>query len=167
MRVEFDVFGDTQINRDILRVGSRGENPRPAFYTMSKYFYLMEREQFATEGGFASGSWPDLQDATKASKRSSSNATVRANADNILRGTDTLMKSLTRPNARFSIRRIRKDELFLGTRDPKTKHHQHGAPGANVPQRRPVEFRRKDKIAWIKMLQQWVIRGELPRVPAL
>lgn len=161
IRLELDVFGDKQVARDILRVGRRGQDLRPAFNVMAKYFYAIEKKQFASQGGFASGGWPDLKDATKKRKA------AKNQSPQILRADDVLMKSLTRRNAKFSKHTIRVDEMELGTTDPVAVHHQHGAPRAGVPQRRPIEFRPQDRIAWVKQMQEFVITGNIPSVPAL
>lgn len=161
MRIEFDIFGDKQVKRDILRIGARAGNLKPLFFVMAKYFYAIERKQFDSQGGFASGGWDALKDATIRRKAKKNQSTE------ILRADDVLMKSLTRPNARFSKRTIREGEMFLGTTDPVAVHHQHGAPNANVPQRRPVEFRKQDRVAWVKMLQQYIITRNLPTLPSV
>lgn len=157
MRIEVIPFGDEQVSRDILRVGIRASDMKPLWPVLSKYFYSMEEKQFASEGAFASGGWDPLKDTTIARKGS----------DEILKDSDTLYKSLTRPNARFSKRTNRKGEFFRGSSDPVGVHHQFGAPRANVPMRKPVEFRDRDKVAWVKMVQRFVITGELPAVPSV
>ena len=161
MRIEFDVFGDKQVVRNMFRIAYRGQDLRPAFIVMSKYFYALEKKQFETQGKFASGGWLDLKQATKDRKA------AKNQRPEILRADDVLMKSLTRANARFSKRTIRRGEMFLGTSDPVAVHHQHGAPRAGVPQRRVIEFRKIDRIAWVKHLQSFILTGDITGVGAM
>lgn len=157
MRIEVIPFGDTQVSRTIMRVGLRGKNLRLLWPVLAKYFYSMEEKQFASEGAFGGNKWPALKDATVARKGS----------DEILKDTDTLYESLTRSNAKFSKRTDRAGEFFRGSSDPIGVHHQFGAPRANVPMRKPVQFRDRDKVAWVKMVQRFVITGQLPGVPSI
>jgi len=156
VQIEFEIFGDRLIKRRILRVGLRGRNMAPAFFVMSKYFYAMEKRLFETEGASGLGQkWGALKEETSKAKARMS---LRPE---ILRATDVLRKSLTQPNAKFSRRKITFGEMFVGTTDPKAKHHYWGAPRANVPMRRPVVFREVDKVMWVKMAQEYLITGEI------
>lgn len=167
MRIEFEAFGDKIVSRNIMRIGQRSVNMVPVFMPMSKFFYALEKQLFATAGASGEMPWQDTKDETKQRKARSADATERSNADKILRAKDVLMKSLTRPNAKFSRRRFRPHEMFLGTTDPKAVHHYYGAPAAHLPMRRPIVFRNIDKVAWVKMAQEFLITGKVPAVPVM
>lgn len=158
MRVEFEAFGHKQVARNIMRVSYRGQNLRPVFIVMSKYFYAMEKALFESEGASGGERWPDLAAST---------VRRRGTSHPILRVEDVLLKSLTRPNARFSMRQIKGDSMKLGTTDPKAVHHYFGAPRANVPKRRPIVFREVDKVQWVKLMQNFIITGNVPAVPGV
>lgn len=161
LHIEVTAFGDEQVARDLLRIGDRGVNLRPLWPLLAKYFYAMERAQFATEGAFSGHPWERLKDATIRRKR------AKNQDKGILRATDTLYKSLTRQTARYASRTNSAGTFFRGSTHPVGVHHQHGAPRAGVPMRKPVDFRERDKLAWVKMIQRFVITGEMPTVPGL
>lgn len=159
-KFELDVFGDVQFSREILRMGQRGHNMVPAFGPIADDFLKIERRQFDTQGGYASGGWKPLAASTLAEKR-------RNGFDlRILHRTLAMRNSLTKRGAAGSIRRMSADELVMGTNVRSAKGfpypaaHQHGA---GVPRRRPIELTEPDKKRWVKWLQQWLITGERPR----
>lgn len=155
-RIDFDAFGDKPVSRSMFRMGKKVTDLRPVFLIMSRYFYAMEKALFASEGASGGSPWEDLKDATRKRKAQLGQRPEK------LRAEDVLMRSLTRSNARYSRRTMRTEELFLGTSDPKAIHHYFGAPAAGVPERRPIVFREVDKVAWVKMLQRYIITGESP-----
>lgn len=165
MKIEFEAFGDKIISRDIFRVGERATNMVPVFVPMSKFFYAMEKALFASAGASGGSPWPDIKEKTKQRKAASKDPKERANANKILRAKNVLMNSLTRPNAKYSRRQLRPHEMFLGTTDPKAVHHYYGTE--DMPARPPVVFREVDKVQWIKMAQQFLITGEVPKVAML
>lgn len=152
MRLEIDVNGDVQFARELLRFRDRADDMRPAFREIADDFLEEERSQFMTEGRHASGGWQPLNAAYRARKIG------QGHDPRILHRTLRLRRSLTMSTA-DSIREISRDEMFVGTRVPYAVHHQHGAPRANVPRRRPVELTRATRVRWIKILQRHLVEG--------
>jgi phage gpG-like protein len=151
MRLELEVYGDVQLARELLRFRDRGMDMTPAFVKVADDFLEIGRQQFGSQGG-RSGGWAPLQPAYLARK-------IRDGYDpRILHRTLRLRRSLTMSTA-DSIRRITPEEMFVGSRVPYGVHHQHGAPRANLPRRRPIELSNADRVRWIKILQRYLIEG--------
>lgn len=152
MRLELDITGDKQILRDLLRWGENARDMRPAFRDLADDFLDIERKQFESQGGYGSGGWKPLKPDYLARK-------VAAGFDSrILHRTLRLRRSLTMSTG-DSVRVITADEMRVGTRVPYAVHHQHGAPRANLPRRRPVELPNADRERWVKILQRHLVEG--------
>lgn len=154
VRLNLDVFGDQQISRELLRFAKRGTDMSPAFKIIADDFLDIEKRQFTSAGRYGSGGWRPLAPSTVAYK-------ARRGLDpRILHATLRLRKSLTQRSGPDVIRKISNDEMFVGTRVKYARHHQHGAPRANLPQRRPVELPDRDRKNWMKILQRFLVEGE-------
>lgn len=157
VRITLDVFGDTQFDRTLLRIGERAEDMGPAFNDLADDFLLIEERQFQTEGGFASGGWKELAAAT-IERKAALDLDPR-----ILHATLRMRESLTERTDPDHVRRIDSDEFVVGTKVksekgyPYPRAHQRGK---GVPRRRPVELRDQDRRAWVKALQSYVMTGD-------
>jgi phage gpG-like protein len=161
MRLELSLAGDTQLNRELLRFSDRVVHARPLFELMGDELLRIEREQFYTEGKYASGGWAPLAEATISAKGDSS----------ILFDTGDLMQSLTERGGDNIL--IAEDTWFLfGTSDPKAAFHQRGtgeleghdqaAEGAKgMPRRRPLELTEHDRRMAVKAAQRFFLTNEL------
>lgn len=155
MRIVFEVAGDKQINREILRVGEHAGDARPAFSAIADYIMAETAEQFATAGGHASGGWKPLKPATILEKQ-------RLHQDNgILRRSLALEHSLTLRGDPNQILDVGRDELVFGSRLPYAGAHQNPRPGSRLPQRRPVELTSEARNRIVKVLQRWIMTGEV------
>jgi hypothetical protein len=157
VRIIFEVAGDVQLNRDILRVGARARDMSPAFGRVADLWIEETAVQFATEGRHASGGWKPLKQTTVDAKR---RAGLRPE---ILRAHDALMRSLTSPTQTDPnmVLTIKPDELDYGSKLPYAEVHQNPKPGNPLPRRRPVEFTEKTRRDTIKILQRFLITGEV------
>lgn len=150
MRLEIEVYGDKQLSRELLRFAGNARDMRPAFREIADDFLENERRQFETQGRYASGGWKPLSPAYLRRK-------VAAGHDpRILHRTLRLRRSLTMSTA-DSIRDLRADEMFVGSRVGYGAVHQKG--GGHVPRRRPVEVPNARRSVWIKILQRHLIDG--------
>ena len=154
MRVLFEVAGDVQLNRDIVRVGQRAQDMTPAFEQVAELWIGETAVQFVTEGRHASGGWKPLKQATIDAKRRDG---LRPE---ILRAHDALYRSLTSPTQTDPnmVLKITPGELDYGSKLDYVKYHQRGT--RNMPQRRPVEFTEKTRRDTIKILQRYLLTGE-------
>ncbi len=153
MRVIFEVAGDVQLNRDILRVGDRARDMSEAFGAVAELWISETAEQFATEGRHASSGWRPLAQSTIDEKRKQS---LRPE---ILRAHDDLLRSLTSRGDSNMVLTITPGELDYGSKLPYAEFHQRGT--RKMPQRRPVEFTESARRNTIKILQRYLITGEL------
>lgn len=151
VRLDLEVYGDTQFSRELLRFRDRGRDMTPAFQKVADDFLDIGREQFGSQGG-RSGGWKPLTPRYLARKA------AQGYDPRILHRTLRLRKSLTMETA-DTIRRITPDEMFVGSRVPYGIHHQHGAPAANLSRRRPIELSNADRVRWIKILQRYLVEG--------
>ena len=152
MRFVFEVAGDVQVNRELIGLSARGRDMSPAFDVILDLWIEETTEQFASEGGHASGGWKQLQPVTIARKRR------EGLRPEILRATDRMMQSLTRRGDSDMIATVSPSELDYGSSVPYTRFHQTGT--RKMPQRRPVEFTEPTRRATLKILQRFLVTGE-------
>lgn len=155
MRFEFDVAGDRQVSRRLLRIGSYAGDARPVFSSIADLIFAENEKQFASEGAHASGGWQPLAAATLESKR-------RAGLDpRILHATLALERSLTVRGDANQLLRIRRDELRLASTLPYGGAHQNPKAGSRLPRRRPVELTEAARRTIIKKLQRYLLTGKI------
>jgi hypothetical protein len=166
VQVSLTTFGDEQFVRDLLRFGERAGDMRPAFEAIADDFYEIEKQQFASEGGFASAGWPGLSENYARWKAK------HYPGKPILQRSGTLMESLTNPFASGAVKEITRDTLRLGTDVTSDKGFPypaaHQRPLQGQKQRRPIELREADRRRWVKILQRHIVSNEIgPEASAL
>jgi len=155
MQVFLSVNGDVQLNRQLLRVGENAADLKPAFEVISRLWIGETKLQFASQGAHASGGWKPLNPATVLAKRR------KHLRPEILQATKRLMFSLTYKGSSDMVLNIGADQLEYGSKVPYVGAHQNPRPGSRLPQRRPVEFTETARKETVKVLQKWVMTGEL------
>lgn len=156
MRISFEVAGEKQIERELLRTGAYASNAEPAFKVIGELLMRETGEQFATEGRHGSGGWAPLKPATVLFKQR------HGFRPQILQRTGSLLDSLTVHGDANLIFETGPQHLLYGTRLPYAEAHQRPKPGSPLPRRRPLEFTETARRAAVKILQRWIITGELP-----
>lgn len=152
MRLAFEVFGEEQLSRDLLRFSAHVGNAQPAFHKIADDMRLVEAEQFGTEGGHGSGGWKELAESTLRAKLS-------AGLDpDILQATHKLMESLTGTGGDH-IEEISDEHLLFGSSVDYGKYHQKGT--SRMPARKPVDFRENERRDFIRTLQRYFMEGTL------
>lgn len=153
MKLVIDSLGDQVVARKLLAIADRAVDVEPAMRSISDQIMLSERKQFDSQGGYGSGGWEPLAPSTVRTK-------ARRGLDpRILRATGDLAESLTnRGGANLSI--PRHDGLDFGSTVPYARFHQQGN---GVPVRKPAQFPERDRRAWAKTLQRFVIEGDTGR----
>jgi hypothetical protein len=158
VKLSLTTFGDEQFARDLLRFGERAGDLRPAFEAISDDFYEIEKQQFASEGGFASAGWPALSENYARWKAK------HFPGKPILQRSGALMESLTNPFASGAVHEIDRDTLRLGTDvrsdDGFPYPAAHQRPLQGQERRRPIELREVDRRRWVKIIQQHIVSRE-------
>jgi len=148
VRVEFEMLGEKQFSRELLRVGSRAVDARPAFGSIADDWIDWIEEQFVSQGSRGSGGWADLAPSTVRGK----------GHDTILVDTGGLMREATdRGNVLIT-------DTFMhyslpDREDQIGRFHQSGTE--RMPQRRVVEFTDMDRRVMVRKIQSWVLTGRL------
>ena len=148
--VSFAVFGDKQVERDLLRMSDNARDLIPAYRKMHESFLNIERRQFDTDGASGSGGWAPLKPATIRRKVSRGQ-----DATHILRAADVLRRSLVNATAPGHIARMEVGSFFFGTSDEKAPFHQHGT--RRMPQRKVVELTETQRRAWVRIIQKHLV----------
>ena len=155
MRFDFEVDGDVQVSRKLLRLGEYAGDATPVFDSMADDIIKLTKRQFDTQGSSGSGGWDQLKPETIRRK-----ANHKPPLDpRILRATGALFNSLTSRGGSNQILETKKDSLTFGTKLPYSGVHQRG--GGSVPQRRPVEFSKRDRNGLVKSLQRYIMTGQV------
>lgn len=155
MRIVLEISGDKQLERELLRVGDRAIEAKPALESIADYWMRLTVLQFNTEGRHASGGWRPLKPETLRRK-------AAAGLDmRILRATGALFDSLTDRDDPELILNVSETELEYGSRLPYAGAHQNPSPGSKLPQRRPVELTENARRESVKTLQRWIFTGEV------
>lgn len=149
-RFRVEVAGEQVFDRAFNRIDSLSDL-RPLYPEVIREFYLIEREQFESEGAAgASGRWAALSDVYARYKQ------VAYPDQPILRAEDDLFRSLTDPEAPQAILRPEPTELIMGTSDPKAILHQRGT--RKMPARPPISFSEAQKRRIQKSIQSGLVR---------
>lgn len=156
VRFVFEVDGDKLIDRELLRLGNRAIDARPAFVAIADLMISETGEQFASEGRHASGGWKPLKEATLDRKRRKG---LRLE---ILQETGALLSSLTQLGDGNMVLQIQSDSLTYGSKLPYAGAHQNPRPGSPLPRRRPLEFTEATKRRMVKIIQRYVVTGLAP-----
>jgi phage gpG-like protein len=148
VKLRFEVFGDEQIERELLRFSAYVGSAQPAFREMADRMREQIGEQFATEGQRGSGGWAPLAESTLAAK-------AAAGLDShILQATHSLLESLTEPGGDH-IEEISDEHLLFGSRNPYGSFHQKGT--SRMPARKPVDFTELDRRGLVQILQRFLV----------
>jgi hypothetical protein len=152
MHINFDISGDKQVSREILRVGEHAKDARPAFKAIMSDMIFWETEQFESEGKTGSGGWDVLKEDYVQWK-------LNHDLDpRILHASLALEKALTAPGRpKGSIRRMTRTSMEFGTSIHYAGVHQN--PQQGQTQRRPIEFTGGQRGSMMKTIQHWVLRG--------
>lgn len=154
MRVLFEVAGDRQVNRELLRIGRYAGDATPAFAAIGDYLIEETKLQFATQGGHASGGWRPLKPVTLDRKRRLGLRLA------ILQETGALLDSLTQKGDANMLFEPSRDQLLFGSKLPYAEVHQNPKPGNPLPRRRPIELTEQARRNVVRVLQRWVMEGQ-------
>jgi phage gpG-like protein len=144
LRFTAEVDGAVTFDRAFNRLDSLSDM-RPLWPPVIEEFYLIEREQFDTEGAAGGQRWAPLSPAYRAWKE------IHYPGEPILQRDHELVDSLTDPEAAGAILQPREDELILGTSIPHARIHQRrGRP--------PINFSESQKRRIQKALQVGIVR---------
>ena len=152
MRLNLDIYGEEQLERELLRFSAYAGSPQPAFHKIAEDMRHQIGEQFSSEGGRGSGGWAALSEAT-------SHAKAAAGLDpHILQATHTLMHSLTETGGEH-VEEVGDDFLLFGSKVGYGRYHQKGT--SKMPARKPVDFTELDRRGFVRTLQHYVAEGHL------
>lgn len=151
MRFTGEIDGAEIFDRAFNRIDSLSDL-RPLWPPVIEEFYLIEQEQFDTEGAAGGQRWAALSDPYAARKAR------EFPGQPILQAEGTLMASLTDPEALDAILRPAQDELVIGTNVPYALVHQRGSSKRNIPRRPPISFSEAQKRRLQKALQAGLVQ---------
>lgn len=145
-----EVDGIEVLNRAFNRVEQVISDFRPLWPSVAGEIYAINQEQFDTQGGAgASGRWAALSAAYARYKA------VAFPGQPILQAEGHMVTSLTDPEAPDAVYRPGKDELVIGTRDPKARAHQLGL--GRLPARPIFSFSEPQKRRIQKAIQRELV----------
>jgi phage gpG-like protein len=149
LRFSFEAYGDRLVSREILDMGDRALDARPAFRLIVDDFRTFEAERFDSEGD---GTWKPLQPQTIAEK-------ARKGLDpRILHATGRLRLSLTKKGAPGSYSRVYPNFMLFGSTVPYAHFLQTGT--RRMPARKPLGFTEAQKVTVLKRLQEHIVHDK-------
>lgn len=150
MRFSVEVAGDQVLNRAFNRIDEQISDFRFVWPGVAGEVYQITNEQFESEGaGGASGKWTALSEAYGRFK------SREFPGQSILKAEEHMSSSLTDPEAPDAIYRPLKDELIIGSRDPKALAHHKGK--GRLPARPIYSFTEAHKRRMQKAIQRQLI----------
>ncbi len=153
MILELEAFGEQLISRKILRVADRAVDARPAWREIRRAFVEAEADLFATEGASSGRAWQELSPVTVEIKE-------REGSDSrILHGRGDLEASLATLGGPDQIFEAALEWMVFGTAVPWARWHQRGTTILAV--RRPLDFSEAVKRFGTKILQRYIMTGEV------
>lgn len=148
MKLELDFFGEDLLASEIVGHGERADDLRPAFRRVVKILHSAAREQFDSEGSYASGRWAPLAPSTVRQK-------AAAGLDpRILHATGRLRGSLMGKNA-DRIARVNRKSLTYGTYTRYAIFHVTGTE--RMPRRRPMQLTKGDRRLIVRSIYERVM----------
>lgn len=145
----FEAYGEKLVSRELLDLGDRALDARPAFRLIVDDFRGYEATRFDTRGD---GTWVPLAPSTVAEK-------ARKGQDpRVLHATGSLRASLTERGAKDSYSRVYPTFMLFGTKRPYAKYLQGGT--RRMPPRKPLGFTEAQKVQTLKRLQRFVVHGD-------
>lgn len=157
MRLVCEVAGDVQMNHELLAIAGRVVDVTPVWLAMIEDLEVVEREQFDTQGAYASGGWAQLSERWLAFK------TTHGYDTRILRMTGALFDSVTSSDADYAVRRVTPMSLTFGTSRPFAGVHQNPPEGSPIPQRRFLELTMERREAYVRAMLGWARTGNPAR----
>lgn len=151
--LSISTLGETIVERRLLGFASNLEQPQDALEEIGTILREVVEQQFATEGGHASGGWPKLSDARVAYKAQ------KGLDPHILRAADDLMNALTRKFDPAHIEQVEGDSLVFGASVPYGIYHQSSKARTKIPFRPPVALTEGDKRKMVKAVQAVLVGG--------
>lgn len=139
----FDVFGQTLIEHEFLRMRNASRDMRPAFREVADQIMSLEEWMFDSEGGIGkNGRWAPLRLSTVQQKQRKGYGT------RILVAEGDLRDSVTREGAEYQVLHIFDTWMQLTTDHPAAKFHQSGTK--YMRKRRIFDFRSEHKKTMMK-----------------
>lgn len=151
VRFRLSFYGDTQLDRTLARFASAIADARPLWEKLANRFAAIERRQFASEGAYGSGGWAALSPNYAAWK------SRHYPGKPILERDGDLKRSLTRRP--FGVEVLEPHAMTVGSDIDYGRYHQHG--GGNLPRRRPVEFPESERREWVRLIQRYIVTGNV------
>lgn len=143
------VEGQVVFDRAFNRLDSLSDF-RPIWPNVIAEFYLIESDQFETEGAAGGQRWTPLSPLYSEYKEQV------YPGQPILQAEGDLRASLTDPEAAGAILQPREDELIIGTSVPYARAHQRGT--IRMPARPPINFSEAQKRRIQKAIQAGLVR---------
>jgi phage gpG-like protein len=171
LSIHIEAFGETVVQRDLLRFGHNVVNLKPAMERIGVIMRGAVRQQFLSEGTHGSGGSTFAAAASGATFGSGGVAweplaasTVQYKAlhgldPRILRATTDLYKSLTVKSDAQHIERASEDSLRFGSLVPYAVYHQSSKPRTKIPFRPPVGLSEGDKRAIVAAIHKRAMEG--------
>lgn len=153
MQVAISLFGDVQMDREILRVTARSRNLDPAFRAIFLRMMEINSEQMRSHGERGGTPYPPDKDATVRRK-----ARLGLDTD-ILFATHALFEAMSSPSSSDNEAIYNQDwAVWHITGDPATYGavHQTGTRDGRIPARPPFRLTEADKIEFVKEIQHFI-----------
>lgn len=153
MKFQFDVIGEDAAAADLLDVGGRGGDPRPAMRQIRDMLAETVEEQFRSQGSHLGTPWPANKPGTLANKAR------RGQGTRVLRATGALEASLTGGKGRRTL--ATRTTARAGTSVWYGIFAQAGTK--RVPARPIVGADRADRTKALRILEHFVVHGRVLR----
>lgn len=149
------VQGTERVSAMFRRKYRRAENLAPIFQVLVRDFRSIMTRQFDTAGRELRTPWPALSRRTIEDKQRNSRD------PRILHRTRRMRKSFTQGTEGYRV--ITPTTFAIGSRVPYADFHQHGT--SRMPQRKLFEANEEVTTRWRMMIQNYLMRGSLRRLP--
>lgn len=150
MQIEFSIYGEKQVDRELLRHAEVALDATPAFKAVAEKMQEDIKKNFESEGATMAGGWAALKPSTIAFKQ------AKGIDKGILQETGALMRSLTEEGEGMNLE-IDPSGLKMESEVPYGIFHQKGTK--NMVQRRVVDFTTVQRREYSKIIQRFLVEG--------
>lgn len=154
LTITIEAFGETEMERTLLRWDERVRNPLPVWKDIHEDFMDIERYQFESQGEL-SGGWQPLADSTVERKA------IQGFDTRIMFRTGALFESLTESGDEQHVFHPLASSLEMGSTVDYGKYHHSRDPRQHLPRRPLIVLTTGVKTAWVKKLQRWIVSGQI------
>ncbi len=151
LHASLTLFGEDEFAREIIGVGARAVQARPAFDAVGWELVRIQREQFDTEGARSGHPWEPLAEST-----------IAAKGNDVILVDHGILRDSFIPGDPYNVFEVDDDSLVFGSLVPWGVYHHSRAPREHLPRRPVMDLTEMDRQHIVRILWGYIRTGRVP-----